>query len=220
MTFAASATRMLAAEVEYCQSSYEAAEGADAVAIVTEWNEFKLLNLERLRGVMRRPLIFDGRNIYDRAYRVLRYRGVGRSHGEAAPRPSGERAVRPSRHRRKRRPYRLLARSPRWARAGRAACRAPLPLATVTPTTRPRRRARRPAASRPRPPTSSVFAGARPPAAATPCGHAGARHAGAAPTRMTAHGRADNRLASGRSAVPADGPRAAAVAAWTTRSTR
>src|SRR5262245_42130142 len=52
------ARALLPASVEYCPSSYEAAEGADAVAIVTEWNEFKLLNLERLRGVMRRPLIF------------------------------------------------------------------------------------------------------------------------------------------------------------------
>jgi UDPglucose 6-dehydrogenase len=59
------ARKLLAPEVRYGQSSYEAAEGADAVAIVTEWNEFKLLNLERLKQVMRRPLIFDGRNIYE-----------------------------------------------------------------------------------------------------------------------------------------------------------
>ncbi len=59
------ARRLLPPEVRYGQSSYEAAEGADAVAIVTEWNEFKLLNLERLKQVMRRPLIFDGRNIYE-----------------------------------------------------------------------------------------------------------------------------------------------------------
>jgi UDPglucose 6-dehydrogenase len=67
--------------VEYCASSYEAAEGADAVAIVTEWNEFKLLNLERLRGLMRRPLIFDGRNIYEpeRVRRLgFEYHSVGR----------------------------------------------------------------------------------------------------------------------------------------------
>ncbi|MBI1894108.1 MAG: UDP-glucose/GDP-mannose dehydrogenase family protein [Candidatus Rokubacteria bacterium] len=59
------ARRLLPPEVRYGQSSYEAAEGADAVAIVTEWNEFKLLNLERLKQVMRRPLLFDGRNIYE-----------------------------------------------------------------------------------------------------------------------------------------------------------
>jgi UDPglucose 6-dehydrogenase len=59
------ARRALPEGVEYCPSSYEAAEGADAAVVVTEWNEFKLLNLERLRQVMRRPLVFDGRNIYE-----------------------------------------------------------------------------------------------------------------------------------------------------------
>jgi UDPglucose 6-dehydrogenase len=77
----ANARNLLPPAVEYCPSSYEAAEGADAVAIVTEWNEFKLLNLERLRGVMRRPLIFDGRNIYepDRMRRLgFEYHSIGR----------------------------------------------------------------------------------------------------------------------------------------------
>ena len=77
----ANARTLLPASLEYCQSSYEAAEGADAVAIVTEWNEFKLLNLERLRGVMRRPLVFDGRNIYepDRMRRLgFEYHSIGR----------------------------------------------------------------------------------------------------------------------------------------------
>jgi UDPglucose 6-dehydrogenase len=77
----ANARALLPASVQYCQSSYEAAEGADAVAIVTEWNEFKLLNLERLRGVMRRPLVFDARNIYepDRMRRLgFEYHSIGR----------------------------------------------------------------------------------------------------------------------------------------------
>src|SRR5436190_17665911 len=51
--------------VQYCESTYEAAGGADAVALVTEWNEFKFLNLERLRGVLRRPVVFDGRNLWE-----------------------------------------------------------------------------------------------------------------------------------------------------------
>jgi UDPglucose 6-dehydrogenase len=75
------AKALLPATVEYCQSSYEAAEGADALAIVTEWNEFKLLNLERLRGVMRRPLVFDGRNMYEpeRMRRLgFEYHSIGR----------------------------------------------------------------------------------------------------------------------------------------------
>jgi UDPglucose 6-dehydrogenase len=77
----ANAKTILPPAVEYRQSSYDAADGADAVAIVTEWNEFKLLNLERLRGLMRRPLIFDGRNIYEpeRMRRLgFEYHSIGR----------------------------------------------------------------------------------------------------------------------------------------------
>ncbi len=59
------ARKTLPDTVLYCESPYEAAGGADAVALVTEWNEFKFLNLERLRGVMRRPVVFDGRNLWE-----------------------------------------------------------------------------------------------------------------------------------------------------------
>ncbi len=59
------ARRLLPATVAFSESAYEAAQGADAIALITEWNEFKFLNLERLRGLMRRPLIFDGRNLYE-----------------------------------------------------------------------------------------------------------------------------------------------------------
>jgi len=59
------AQKMLPAVVEYADSPYAAATGADGVALITEWNEFKFLNLERLRTVMRRPLVFDGRNIWE-----------------------------------------------------------------------------------------------------------------------------------------------------------
>src|SRR5437764_12317164 len=61
----ANARRVLPVAVEYCDSPYGAATGADAVALVTECNEFKLLNLERLRSVMRRPLVFVGRHVWD-----------------------------------------------------------------------------------------------------------------------------------------------------------
>lgn len=54
----------LPADVEYVDNAYDCAKGADALVIMTEWNEFKLLNLERLLGVMKDPIIFDGRNIY------------------------------------------------------------------------------------------------------------------------------------------------------------
>jgi len=77
----ANARMILPAAVEYCQSPYDAADGADGVAVVTEWNEFKLLNLERLRGLMRRPLVFDGRNVYEpeRMRRLgFEYHSIGR----------------------------------------------------------------------------------------------------------------------------------------------
>src|SRR5467141_2127046 len=45
--------------VVFCESAYEAAAGADGVTLLTEWNEFKYLNLDRLRGLLRRRLIFD-----------------------------------------------------------------------------------------------------------------------------------------------------------------
>jgi UDPglucose 6-dehydrogenase len=56
---------LLPASVRYRASAYQVAEGADALVLVTEWNEFRFLNLERLRAAMRRPLIVDGRNLYE-----------------------------------------------------------------------------------------------------------------------------------------------------------
>jgi UDPglucose 6-dehydrogenase len=59
------ARKILPAAVTYSDSPYEAATGADALVLVTEWNEFKFLNLERVRGLMRRPVVFDGRNVWE-----------------------------------------------------------------------------------------------------------------------------------------------------------
>jgi UDPglucose 6-dehydrogenase len=67
--------------IHYGESAYDAAADADAIVIVTEWNEFKQLNLERLKGLMRTPVLYDGRNIYDphRMRRMgFRYTGIGR----------------------------------------------------------------------------------------------------------------------------------------------
>jgi UDPglucose 6-dehydrogenase len=75
------APRLLPEALTYCESPYEAATGADAVVLVTEWNEFKFLNLERLRAVMRRPVIFDGRNMWEpeRMRRLgFEYHSIGR----------------------------------------------------------------------------------------------------------------------------------------------
>ena len=67
--------------VVFCESAYEAAAGADGVALLTEWNEFKYLNLDRLRGLLRHRLIFDARNLYEpeRMRRLgFEYYSVGR----------------------------------------------------------------------------------------------------------------------------------------------
>ncbi len=61
----ANAKALMPEGVVFCESAYEAAAGADGVALLTEWNEFKYLNLDRLRGLLRRPLIFDARNLYE-----------------------------------------------------------------------------------------------------------------------------------------------------------
>jgi len=68
-------------QVDYAHSAYEAARGCDALVIATEWNEFKLLNLARLKQLMAEPVIFDGRNTFaPEKVRALgfRYYGVGR----------------------------------------------------------------------------------------------------------------------------------------------
>ncbi len=54
-------------ELVLCRSPYETVEGCDAAIVVTEWDAFKELDMERLREVMRAPVIIDGRNLYDPA---------------------------------------------------------------------------------------------------------------------------------------------------------
>jgi UDPglucose 6-dehydrogenase len=53
------------ADLLLCKSAYEAATGADALAIVTEWQEFRSPDFDRLREILASPVIFDGRNLYD-----------------------------------------------------------------------------------------------------------------------------------------------------------
>ncbi len=69
--------------VEMCPDPYKLAEGCHALMVVTEWNEFKQLDLERIRTLMAQAVIFDGRNIYDPAIMAklgFKYRGVGRGY--------------------------------------------------------------------------------------------------------------------------------------------
>jgi len=54
-------------EIEYCVDAYAAAEGAEAVLALTEWEEFQRLDWTKVRQVMARPLILDGRNMFSRA---------------------------------------------------------------------------------------------------------------------------------------------------------
>ncbi|MBT3701763.1 MAG: UDP-glucose/GDP-mannose dehydrogenase family protein, partial [Alphaproteobacteria bacterium] len=52
-------------DVEWCDGTYEALEGADVVAIITEWNEFRGLDLDRVKSLLTQPIMVDLRNIYD-----------------------------------------------------------------------------------------------------------------------------------------------------------
>jgi UDPglucose 6-dehydrogenase len=75
--------RAILPDVEMMRDPYALAEGCDALMVITEWNEFKQLDLNRIYGLMRRPVIFDGRNIYDlreMANLGFHYRGVGRGY--------------------------------------------------------------------------------------------------------------------------------------------
>ncbi|NWF81464.1 MAG: UDP-glucose/GDP-mannose dehydrogenase family protein, partial [Chloroflexi bacterium] len=68
-------------KVTYCATALDVAKEADALLIITEWNEFKQLPFEKIKQYMRRPVILDGRNLYDPAEMAARgfiYRGVGR----------------------------------------------------------------------------------------------------------------------------------------------
>ena len=50
----------------FCDDPYEAAEGAEAIVLATEWEEFKGLDLSRVKARMRVPLFLDGRNCFDK----------------------------------------------------------------------------------------------------------------------------------------------------------
>jgi UDPglucose 6-dehydrogenase len=70
--------------VDFRKDAYSACRSADCLIIATEWNEFKELDFKRIKKYMRRPLIIDGRNIYDPAYLQemgFTYIGVGRQNG-------------------------------------------------------------------------------------------------------------------------------------------
>jgi UDPglucose 6-dehydrogenase len=73
--------RIFGSRIELAPSNYEWIVGADALLMVTEWQAFRNPNFERIKDVMRRPVIFDGRNIFESRHLVdlgFTYYGIGR----------------------------------------------------------------------------------------------------------------------------------------------
>ncbi|AHG90031.1 nucleotide sugar dehydrogenase [Gemmatirosa kalamazoonensis] len=75
------ATKLLP-DVRWCSDAYEAAAGADVLVLLTEWNEFRALDLERVRSLLARPIVVDMRNVYRQAEMTaagLTYHSIGRA---------------------------------------------------------------------------------------------------------------------------------------------
>jgi UDPglucose 6-dehydrogenase len=74
--------RPMLSDVTFCKDAYETAEGTEALVIVTEWNEFRALNLERIKKLVKNPVLVDLRNIYDprrMKQQGFEYTSVGRA---------------------------------------------------------------------------------------------------------------------------------------------
>jgi UDPglucose 6-dehydrogenase len=73
--------------IEFADDAYAAADGADALVIVTEWDEFRALDLDRIASALRGKILIDLRNVYDRSEAEeagLTYYGVGRGRADVA----------------------------------------------------------------------------------------------------------------------------------------
>jgi UDPglucose 6-dehydrogenase len=84
------AREVLGDHIAYASNSYEAAHDADALLILTEWEEFANLDLSRVRQELKYPIVIDGRNLYDpetMAAQGFTYYSVGRaaSHPDGVP---------------------------------------------------------------------------------------------------------------------------------------
>jgi len=80
----AEAKRILGPRIHYATRSYDAVRGASALLVVTEWNEFRRPDFQRIKRLMKSPVIFDGRNIYNPAdlrRAGFHYYSIGRNHG-------------------------------------------------------------------------------------------------------------------------------------------
>ena len=74
--------------IEYCEDAYDTADGADALVLATEWNEFRALNFERVKKALRQPVLIDLRNVYEpQRMRALgfAYTSVGRAEDVRKP---------------------------------------------------------------------------------------------------------------------------------------
>ncbi|MFN7134241.1 MAG: UDP-glucose dehydrogenase family protein, partial [Myxococcales bacterium] len=75
------AKKIFGERVHYCEGPYDALQGVDALFVVTEWNEFRHPDFERMKSLMKGRVVFDGRNIFDPAamrQRGFTYYGIGR----------------------------------------------------------------------------------------------------------------------------------------------
>ncbi len=71
--------------ITYCSNPYEAAEGADAIVIVTEWDEFRQVDWNRLLSIVEQPLVVDGRNVFGPEISAARDSGMSASDGSMCP---------------------------------------------------------------------------------------------------------------------------------------
>ena len=78
------------ADLSLAKNAEEALQGADALVVVTEWRVFRSPDFQRIRSLLKEPLIFDGRNLYDPRQLQAKgflYYGIGR--GLPSPQPQG-----------------------------------------------------------------------------------------------------------------------------------
>ena len=80
-------------ELDYCEDAYSTMEGADGLILITEWNEFRALDLGRVKSLLRQPVVIDLRNIYqpdEMTAAGLRYHSIGRPSSPSGGEPMTE----------------------------------------------------------------------------------------------------------------------------------
>ncbi|MCH7571078.1 MAG: UDP-glucose 6-dehydrogenase, partial [Deltaproteobacteria bacterium] len=80
----AEAKKVFGDRIRYANRNYEALQGADALLIITDWNEFRRPNFQRIKEFLKSPVVIDGRNLYDPAEMRrmgFTYYSIGRKNG-------------------------------------------------------------------------------------------------------------------------------------------